>query len=423
MKIKLFRCVFLLAAFVFCVAEAAEPAAGISLYSEPSKKELFAKARDVLKESLKNKDKERAKQAFQYLQDNVKNGAPLMKFEEYLIHMELGEYEQGIFIYAELRRTVLDSTYTPKKENRIYAEDPLHSYLFRNFNPFTKEKADSLIARVNSSDVKQQYKDLYAALVYSELVIGIERINVYGSQYVFSAIKDTTYAENFLTLAKNYTKYDLSAGSSYYLKNQTIPFVQGFMDKYRDFRKDPLKHKYYTGGLGIYAMKWVGFLSGDAAKYLNDKMGDDDLFLEAEIRYKRFSVSGFFSYGLVVEPNYKEVLMEDEADAEDESIGLTLGFTVFDSRFLRATPFIGIGSTTMLDVDGVIEPEWILGLDGDIRLLASKPRRIGGLSVAMLIRAKYMAQIGHFSDDKVDKPVEGTLVNHTFALGIGIDLW
>lgn len=421
MKNKILRSVFLLTVFAFCAAGAAESAADASLYSEPSKKELFAKARDVLKESLENENKDRAKQAFLYLQDNVKNGAPLMKFEEYLIHMELGEYEQGILIYAELRRTVLDSTYTPKKENRVYAEDPLHSYLFRNFSPFTKEKADSLIARVNASDIKQQYKDLYAALVYSELVIDIERVNVYGSQYLFSAIKDTTYAENFLTLAKNYTKYDLSAGSSYYLKNQTIPFVQKFMDKYRDFRKDPLKHKYYTGGLGIYAMKWVGFLSGDAAKYLNDKMGDDDLFLEAEIRYKRFSVSGFFSYGLVLEPNYKDVWQDDED--EDESIGLTLGFTVFDSRFLRATPFIGIGSTTMLEADEVIEPEWILGLDGDIRLLASKPRKIGGLSVAVLIRAKYMAQIGHFSDDEVDKPVNGTLVNHTFALGIGVNLW
>src|SRR5574344_1650686 len=149
MKNKILRSVFLLTVFAFCAAGAAESAADASLYSEPSKKELFAKARDVLKESLENKNKDRAKQAFQYLQDNVKNGAPLMKFEEYLIHMELVEYEQGILIYAEMRRTVIDSTYTTKKKNRVYAEDPLNSYLKRNFSPITKKKAAKIIDRVD----------------------------------------------------------------------------------------------------------------------------------------------------------------------------------------------------------------------------------------------------------------------------------
>ena len=124
---------------------------------QPSKRTLYLRARDVLKTSLETGDSERADQAFNYLKSNAKEGAPLTRFEEYLINMELNHFAQGIDIYADLRRIMLDSTYKPELENRVAEKDPLAVYLYRDLYPFTLQKADSLSARVDSSDVSDEY--------------------------------------------------------------------------------------------------------------------------------------------------------------------------------------------------------------------------------------------------------------------------
>ena len=75
--------------------------------------------------------------------------------------MELGRYEEGILLYADLRHSVMDNEYKPEREERVEEYDPLSKYLFRDLNPFTQAKADSLYAIVEKSDVKQEYKELY----------------------------------------------------------------------------------------------------------------------------------------------------------------------------------------------------------------------------------------------------------------------
>ena len=122
-----------------------------------SKKELFSRARDALKTSLETGNKDRASQALAYLQKNLSEGAPLIRFEEYLINMEIGDYENGIAIYADLRREVLDRDYKPKRDLRIQVEDPLAVYLRRDLSNFSRVKADSLYARVENSDIKDEF--------------------------------------------------------------------------------------------------------------------------------------------------------------------------------------------------------------------------------------------------------------------------
>ena len=82
---------FLLLGFSVPMAQDSSP--------KPSKKELFLRARDVLKTSLESGDTARARQALDYLKTNVEEGAPLTRFEEYLADMETGRYEQGIELY------------------------------------------------------------------------------------------------------------------------------------------------------------------------------------------------------------------------------------------------------------------------------------------------------------------------------------
>ena len=372
-----------------------------------SKKELYSRARDALKTALETGNKERAEQALGYLKVNVKDGAPLIRFEEYLVNMELGDYESAILIYVDLRRTVLDFNYKPREDVRLQVDDPLAAYLHRGLIPFTKAKADSLYALVENSDVSVEHKKLYRVMLYSELMH-----------------EDLVSGEAFVAAAKDFVMYHPTSPYSDFLKNYTIPYVERNWKRERDFKEDPLKHKYYTGGLGAHVYTWRGFLSGDATDFLDDKMGDA-FMVDLTMRMWRISLNAFLTYGLITVP--KEGYKWDET--EDESYGFTAGFTAFDSKYLRVEPFAGIGFTTYMCNDMAGESyDYVLGGNVDFRFYASKPAHIGALSVAFDLRIKYMLQLGEF-DGSYDvengmATADGVSANrHTFAIGLGVELW
>ena len=399
---------------------------------QPSKKELFLRARDALKESLASGDMERAETAYGYLKQNVENGAPLNLFEEYLAGMELKHFEDGIHAYGVVRRMMLDTAFAKPKQKRFSVEDELRVYLYRNLSPFNKKVADSLYARVDSSDVTQEYKDLYKTLLYSELVLGIRTVPVENSSALFLVIADTTCAEEFLESSKSFVeKYPLSEHSAY-LKDDIIPFVQNYVDKKRLFREDPFAHKYYTGGFGVHFYKWIGMLGGEASDYLDDKMGTSFLF-DLNFRRSRISLNWFTSYGLITLYDYaknkpellKKVLDQDVSENMEElTMGAYLGFTVYDSKYLRVEPFIG-GSATYyynLLTNGPFA-EFLWGSNVDYRFYATKPNYIGDLSFAFTLRFKYMMQISSLDDECCNDSKSMGVVRHTFALGLGVELW
>ena len=156
MRVKIIKIIFAVLAFFFVINAFAQETSSV-----PSKKELYLRAREALKEALEKGNLERACEAFDYLKANVNAGAPLGLFEEYLVNMEVGRFEDGILLYADMRRSVMDPSYKLDREKRTLTEDPLNLYLYRNLNPFTQAKVDSLYARVEQSDVKPEYKELY----------------------------------------------------------------------------------------------------------------------------------------------------------------------------------------------------------------------------------------------------------------------
>jgi hypothetical protein len=397
-----------------------------------SKKALFLRAREALKESLASGDMERAETAYGYLKQNVENGAPLNLFEEYLAGMELKHFEDGIHAYGVVRRMMLDTAFAKPKQKRFSVEDELRVYLYRNLSPFNKKVADSLYARIDSSDVTQEYKDLYKTLLYSELVLGIRTVPVENSSALFLVIADTTCAEEFLESSKSFVeKYPLSEHSAY-LKDDIIPFVQNYVDKKRLFREDPLAHKYYSGGIGLHFYKWLGLLGGEASDYLDDKMGTSFLF-DLNFRRSRISLNWFTSYGLITLYDYaknkpellKKVLDQDvSGNLEELTMGAYLGFTAYDSKYLRVEPFIG-GSATYyynLLTNGPFA-EFLWGSNVDYRFYATKPNYIGDLSFAFTLRFKYMMQISSLDDECCNDSKSMGVVRHTFALGLGVELW
>ena len=368
-----------------------------------SKKELFSRARDALKTSLETGNKDRASQALAYLQKNLSEGAPLIRFEEYLINMEIGDYENGIAIYADLRREVLDRDYKPKRDLRIQVEDPLAVYLRRDLSNFSRVKADSLYARVENSDIKVETKKLYKAMLYSEIVF-----------------QDTSMAEAFVRAAKDYAMYHPTSPYADVFTKQTIPYVESFLKPLREFRDDPLAHKYYTGGLGAHVYTWTGFMTGDVADVADVEMGTP-FMADVTMRIWRISLNAFLAWGMITKPQYYNVdTYWDES--EDESVGFTLGFTALDSRYLRIEPFLGFGASYFMDAE-LASDDFVLGCNADFRFWAAKPVRMGALSVALDLRLKYMLQLGTFSDYNLTDESDWSANRHTFAIGLGVELW
>ena len=397
---------------------------------QPSKRTLYLRARDVLKTSLETGDSERADQAFNYLKSNAKEGAPLTRFEEYLINMELNHFAQGIDIYADLRRIMLDSTYKPELENRVAEKDPLAVYLYRDLYPFTLQKADSLSARVDSSDVSDEYKKLYRVLLYSEIAIVWMSDNFFGRTIHWKQVNDTTSAGLLLDYGKKFVDTYPVSPYARVLDEQTLPYVEKVMKPLRDFRVDPFKHKYYTGGLGLYLYKWLGFLSGEITDYMDDKMGSSFMG-ELTARYRRISLNLFWAYGIISVPkaysiadsDMERTYMSDET--EDESWGLSIGVTVFDSRYVRVEPFLGISETDYVTADVVSDMEYLVGNNLDVRLLASTPKDLSSSSYVLSLRLKYMLQFGTAYDRVIYNGNKKTVnaLRHTFGLGLGFEFW
>ena len=426
-----FRSSLVLLAMLLCAGMAfADPDESASVSSvNISKKELFSRARDVLKTSLETGDRDRAEQAFDYLKSNVSEGAPLTWFEEYLVNMELKNFGNGIKIYAELRQTLLDSTYSSKMDARITTQDPLAFYLYRGLYPFTIQKADSLAARVDSSDISDEYKELYRLLLYSEIAIGLFKLNYHGHVFYMNEIKDTTSAGYFLEHGKKYVEQYPASPYVTFLKDQTIPFIENYMVPLREYRKDPFRFKYYTGGVNLFLYKFLGMLGGEATDYMDDKMGSSFMG-ELSIRWWRISLNAFWAYGLITTPKDEESFFYYGEDSEDEVTGFSLGFTAFDSRFVRVEPFIGFTQTNYMMIDAVADYEFLVGNNLDLRLFAMKPKTPNpyAFSFTLNLRLKYMLQAGsvdlavrnksgEYSDESI-----GSL-RHTFGLGLGIELW
>lgn len=112
---------------------------------------------------------------------------------------------------------------------------------------------------------------------------------------------------------------------------------------------------------------------------------------------------------------------------EDESIGFTVGFTAFDSRFLKVEPFIGFGSYDFMNLyDDANTSVFVLGLNTDVRIFATKPQHYGGFSVALVARLKYQALFGTleaFGPDFGGEEIEAGFVAHQFGINLGLFLW
>lgn len=401
--------------------------------ADVTKAEMFNRARDVLQESLETGDTATARVMLKYLQENVKNGAPLLHFEEYLIYMELGDFEQAIQIYANKSRFNNYYSSNTRSAKRIKEKDGLYFHLHKKFAHFDKVKADSLIDVVNLSNIPQRDKDIYAVFLYYELVGKYNYDQEYHDKFFH---RDTSVTDEFLRRANRYIDQYPEEDESIYLSGTLIPPIK----EIQEFSKDPFKHKYYSTGFGVYISKWWGFINGDAARDFEMNMGTYMLEVEAQLQneYLNFHIGGFIAHGIDAKRKYKnEYKSQDQGEdlLEGYNAGVTLGFDVYDTRYFRVIPFIGVGTATILSMES--KGHFLFGTNFDIRLFASTPTSLHSSEYAIHLHIKYMTKICNYTEErtvKIGQPQDdsktfmkrtagGNSLDQAISIGLGVYMW
>lgn len=394
----------------------------------PSKAELYKRARSALLKSVVLGDVQRASDALDYLKSEVKDGAPLTEREEYLIDLLIGRIDDGVRLYVNHQRSSFDSTYNEEGIKRESVEDPLSNYLSKKYGILDRNATDSLVNLVRASDISSEQKELYAVLTYFDLSVLFSFHFLPGKQYYFStSVRDSACAQTFLNRAQQFIEHFPYSEYTQFLKDQVVPMVKDPFEREENYKKDPWMYKYYTGGLGAFVGGWGGFLMGGASDILESSMGFPPT-LEASLQIWRISVDLYYICGLKTYANYAGNTYFLDL-YEDESYGINLGYTIYDSRFFKVSPFLGYGWYDFLSVEeqrenGDYEFSVIsLGTNVDFRFFATEPSSVMGFSVALIARFKYMAQFGTFKDEYKGKSYDEGFIVQTFGLSMGLYFW
>ena len=182
----------------------------------------------------------------------------------------------------------------------------------------------------------------------------------------------------------------------------------------------------YWTDIALFVGMWAGTTTGAVNKYLDVRMGFP-LLLDFELQISRGAVGFYYGWGLIHSFSYlydegffTEYDRKDEGT--DDSWGLTYGYAVFTSRYLELQPFIGLGVNFFNNGrDDLYFGTFIMGGNVDIRFDSN---RINAGEIAfnlgLMLRLKYIAEFGSFSDKYRDVKHENYYINHIFAISLGI---
>lgn len=176
----------------------------------------------------------------------------------------------------------------------------------------------------------------------------------------------------------------------------------------------------------LFFGSWVGTTTGAVNKYLDVKMGFP-FIIDFELQLSGGALGFYYGWGLKHSFSYlydEGYFTENDRNKEetDESLGITFGYAVFTSRYVELQPFIGFGGNFFNNGrDDMDFSTFILGGNVDFRF-DSGYINAGeiGFNLGLMLRLKYIAEFGSFSDKYRDVKHENYYINHIFAISLGI---
>ncbi len=182
----------------------------------------------------------------------------------------------------------------------------------------------------------------------------------------------------------------------------------------------------YWIDIALFFGSWVGTTTGDVNKYLDVRMGFP-FIIDFELQLSGGALGFYYGWGLKHSFSYlydEGYFTENDRNKEetDESLGITFGYAVFTSRYVELQPFIGFGGNFFNNGrDDMDFSTFILGGNVDFRF-DSGYINAGeiGFNLGLMLRLKYIAEFGSFSDKYRDVKHENYYINHIFAISLGI---
>lgn len=186
---------------------------------------------------------------------------------------------------------------------------------------------------------------------------------------------------------------------------------------------------YYLSNLAIFFGSWMGTTTGAVNKYLDVKMGRP-FIVDLELQISRGAVGFYYGWGLIHSFPYlydQGFFTEEDRKMEqtDDTWGLTYGYAVIANSYFELQPFIGGGGNSFNNGrDDMYFGTFILGGNIDIRLGYSHRQTSDvAFELGLMLRIKYIAEFGSFSDKYADYKYEDYYINHIFAISIGLAIW
>jgi hypothetical protein len=430
------------------VADTASAVANIeqAILAEPlPASEMVRRARSYLLKCLQNCDKEKALQTIEYLNDAFSETlCPFSGMEKGLSYLHADRYDSALTALIGARRLAApkakkavsfeDRCVVEAKNERFRSSriiyDELYAFLERDY-PKTAAQIDSLISQIQASSVDAFYKDEALAFVPVIFTASFGRAEAPMVEKVCAA------GNAFVQ------KYPANEDGVWLEANFVKP-LQKRLSRNPETFEDPVQSHLYTSGVGFEFLSGIGMLTGDLKDEFHHKYWS--YYAAIPIQLYRVVFTPFLSFGTLETRNHRRfenVLWEENSDLSVYSAGITLGFVLYDSRYVKFEPFVGIGSAeSMLPDDSndyyyyadksynnyhrlkrYVKHEnsvsYLLGTTGEVRLwtLASRNPRAPLSSISL--RVKYMAQF--IDHDFGYKSMDG--VSHKILAGVGFFIW
>ena len=385
------------------------------------------KLREALLEYIKNKDTARVSESIRELEAlQTKECLPIVDLEKKFIYLDLKMYRNLIPHLVHEYKALYD-TLEVDPGYRVARDDGLHLYIKNGLM-----KLDTSVNLYNqhaksikTSRISEEEKD--------ELEILMQLHESYWNDQNLNNMR--ALIERFVGL---------------YPDNKDVPWLKNVallpmqrMDTFGMYMEDRAKNKdrvieskYYTGGLGfnLYLLGSGMVVSGYDDIYRSDLLEGavDPVHFEFYLQFSSVAFSvGYFNTGLV----------------GIETVDLTVGYVVYDSRHLKIRPFIGV-STPFTNFE--IKEDFCLGAESyygsgsyyrkgdelDDNLSESVTGWVLGTNVDFKFATTYFlfsdskltsfAVVGRFgisSNDLDGDVIKGSGYSAFFSLGLGIYLW
>ena len=407
--------------------------------------EMVRRARFYLLKALISHNKEQAVQTIEYLRSQYSSVlCPFSGMEEGLAYMHAAVYDSALTALVKERRlfapkarkavTYEDQCVVDARSNNLRSsrliQDELFVYLADNF-PKTASQIDSLVLEIQNSSVETFYKD--AAPAFVPVVFNAS----WGRTEASTIQKVSTAGSAFSA------KYPANENGAWLEANFVEPLQKRASNEAKD-SNDPIQNHLYTSGVGFEFLSGIGMFAGDLKDEFHHKYWS--YYAAVPIQISRFVFTPFLSFGTLETRNnrqFSDVLWEEDSDLYVYSSGISLGFVVFDSRYVKFEPFVGIASAESILPDDnndyyyyADKPnnnyyrlrkyvkhensvEYLLGATGEVRLLTIASRNVHAPLNSISLRVKYIAQF--LDHDFGYKKIEG--VSHKLLAGVGFFIW